>query len=121
MILMAGMMRVQKKQIYMTSEILINSDGRVLNADKEFCEIFSCKNPQAAHNSNILDFIAEDYRKTIVNAFIDTFYGKQKGKLFEIQMIDSTGTPLEVTVNFFPSKSSNGEKATLLIRKKIFE
>ncbi len=117
---MGGMMRVQNKPIYQTSEIIVNSDGRVLNADKEFCEIFNCKSPKASHNSIILDYVADKHRKTIVNAFIDTFYGNQEGKLFEIQMLDNDGIPLDVTVNFFPIKSSNGEKATLLIRKKMF-
>lgn len=117
---MGGMMRVQNKPVYQTSEIIVNSDGRVLNADREFCEIFKCKSPNATHNSIILDYVAEDHRSTLVNAFIDTFYGRQKGKLFEIQMLDHSGKALDVTVNFFPIKSSNGEKATLLIRKKMF-
>ncbi len=117
---MGGMMRVKNKPIYQTSEIIVGADGRVLNADKTFCEIFSCKNPLSSHNSVILDYVAKNHRPTVVNAFIDTFYGRQEGKLFEIQMIDYLGNSLDVTINFFPIKVSNGEKATMLIRKKIF-
>ncbi len=119
MILMGRMMRIENKPMYHTSEIIINADGRVLNADRAFCEIFNCKSPKATHNSIILDYIAEEHKAKIVNAFIDTFYGKQSGKLFEIQMLDYKGYPMDVTVSFFPIKTSNGEKATLLIRKKI--
>ncbi|MCB0505251.1 MAG: hypothetical protein KDC58_07080, partial [Cyclobacteriaceae bacterium] len=89
------------------------------HADKAFCEIFSCKNPDATRNSIVLDFFAEDFKTTVVNAFIDTFYGKQEGKLYEVQMLDVTGTPLDVTINFFPVKTAGGEKATLLIRRKL--
>lgn len=120
MILMGGMKSIKKKAIYHTSEVLVNSNGRILHADKEFCEIFGCKSPKVTHNSIILDFVAESFRKTIVKAFIDTFYRKQEGKLFEIKMVDNEGSLLDVTVNFFPVKSSNSEKAILLIRKKMF-
>jgi hypothetical protein len=120
MILMGGMMRVQNKPIYQTSEVIVNSDGRVLTADREFCEIFSCKNANASHNSIILDYVVEHHRAKVVNAFIDAFYSNQGGKLIEIQMLDYQGNPLDVTINFFPIKSSNGEKATLLIRKRLF-
>ena len=117
--MIGGKIKVQTKSIYMTSEILVNSDGRILHADKAFCEIFGCKNSDAIHNSSVLDFMVEEFRHTAVNAFIDTFYGKQEGKLYEVKMYNSTGTPLDVTINFFLSKASLGEKATLLIRKKI--
>lgn len=116
---MGSMAEIQTKSIYMTSEILVNSDGRILHADKAFCDIFSCKHPDATINSIVLDFIAEEFRHTVVNAFIDTFYGKQEGKLYEVQMLDSAGTALDVTINFFPIKASLGEKATLLIRRKL--
>ena len=117
---MGTLTKMQNESIYHTSEIIVNSNGRILYADKEFCEILNCKNPNATHNSIILDYIAEQDRAKLVNAFIDTFYGRQEGKLFEIQMLDYKGNLLDVTVNFFPIKSSNGEKATLLIRKKMF-
>ena len=120
MILMSRMTNIQEETIFHTSEIIVNSNGRILNADKEFCEIFSCKSPVSTHNSIILDYIAEKDQPTVVNAFIDTFYGGQGGKLFEIQMLNHVGNKLDVTINFFPIKSSNGEKATLLIRKKMF-
>lgn len=120
MILMGKMINIQEETIYHTSEIIVNSNGRVLNADKEFCEIFSCKSPKSTHNSIILDYVADKDQSTVVNAFIDTFYGRQVGKLFEIQMLDHLGNNIDVTINFFPIKSSNGEKATLLIRKKMF-
>jgi len=113
-------MKVENNPIYQTSEIIVNSDGRVLNADKSFCEIFSCKNPGASHNSIILDYVDQKHRPTVVNAFIDTFYSNQEGKLFDIQMIDFSGNTMDVSINFFPIKSSNGQKATLLIRKKLF-
>ena len=116
---MGGMMRVKNKPVYQTSEVIVNSDGRVLNADKEFCEIFSCRSPKASHNSLILDYVVEKYRPTVVNAFIDTFYRNQEGKLVDIQMLDYLGNILDVTINFSPIKSSNGEKASLLIRKKM--
>jgi len=117
---MAALTNVQKDTIYHTSEIIVNSNGRVLNTDKEFCEILNCKSPKAIHNSIILDYVVEKYRKTVVNAFIDTFYGNQEGKLLEIEMIDASGKEIAVTFNFFPIKSSNGEKSTLLIRKRMF-
>ncbi len=113
-------MSTPKETVYHTSEIIVNSNGRVLNTDKAFCEILNCKSPNAAHNSIILDYVAEEDRKTVVNAFIDTFYGQQEGKLLEIKMIDYLGKEVEVTFNFFPIKSSNGERSTLLIRKKMF-
>jgi len=94
--LMAAINNTLKSRYY-TSEIIVNSNGRVLNADKEFCEIINCKSPNGIINSILLDFIADSNKKSVVNAFIDT-----------------------VTFNFFPIKSSNGEKSTLLIRKKIF-
>ena len=117
---MGRMTNMQEETIFHTSEIIVNSNGRILNADKEFCEIFSCKSPISTHNTIILDYIAEKDQITIVNAFIDTFYGRQAGKLFEIRMINHMGNEIDVTINFFPIKSSNGEKATLLIRKKMF-
>ncbi|MCF6361575.1 MAG: hypothetical protein L3J29_12540 [Cyclobacteriaceae bacterium] len=117
---MASTTNIQKDQIYLTSEIIVNSNGRVLNADKEFCEILTCKSPNIAHNSIILDYVVEQDRTTVVNAFIDTFYGNQEGKLFKVKMIDYSGQEIDVTFNFFPIKSSKGEKSTLLIRKKIF-
>lgn len=120
MILMGRMINIQEEIIFHTSELIVNSNGRILSADKEFCEIFGCKNPTATHNSIILDYVAEQDRAKLVNAFIDTFYGRQEGKLFEIQMLDYVGNSIDVNVNFFPIKTSNGEKATLLIRKKMF-
>lgn len=116
---MGSMAEIQTKSIYMTSEILVNADGRILHADKAFCDIFSCKHPDSTRNSIVLDFIANDFKHVVVNAFIDTFYGKQEGKLYEVQMLDVSGTPLEVTINFFPVKAAQGEKATLLIRRKV--
>ncbi|MCF6353152.1 MAG: PAS domain-containing protein [Cyclobacteriaceae bacterium] len=113
-------MNIRKETAYHTSEIIVNSNGRVLNTDKAFCEILNCKSPNVIHNSTILDYVVEEDRKTVVNAFIDTFYGQQEGKLLEIKMIDYLGKEIEVTFNFFPIKSSNGEKSTLLIRKKMF-
>ncbi|MCB0496161.1 MAG: PAS domain-containing protein [Cyclobacteriaceae bacterium] len=116
---MGSMGAIQTKPIYMTSEILINSDGRILHADKAFCDIFSCKNPDATRNSIVLDFFAEDFKHIVVNAFIDTFYGRQEGKRYEVKMLDVSGTPLEVTINFLPVKAAQGEKATLLIRRRV--
>ncbi len=113
-------MSIRKETIYHTSEIIVNSNGRVLNTDKEFCKILNCKSPNAFYNSTILDYVVEKDRKTVVNAFIDAFYGQQEGKLLEIRMIDYLGKEIEVTFNFFPIKSSNGEKSTLLIRKELF-
>ncbi len=118
--LMAAINNTLKERRYYTSEIIVNSNGRVLNADKEFCEIINCKSPNGIINSILLDFIADSNKKSVVNAFIDTFYGHQQGKLFEVKMIDNQGVEIDVTFNFFPIKSSNGEKSTLLIRKKIF-
>lgn len=111
---------IPQEPIFHTSEIIVNSNGRILNADQEFCEILNCKSHKGITNSIILDYIVEEDKKTAVNAFIDVFYGKKAGKLFEIKMIDSTKTEIEVTLNFFPIKGSNGEKSTLLIRKKMF-
>ena len=111
------MIKVEKNPIYQTSEIIINSDGRVLNADNAFCEIFNCKNPETSYNSIILD---EKYQPIVVNAFIDTFYSNHKGKLIEVKMLDFSGNKVDVSINFFLIKSSNGQKATLLIRKKLF-
>jgi len=114
------MNNIQSKPIYMTSEIIVNSDGRILNSDKIFCEIFNCKSTEVTYNSVILDYIVEAFRPTVVNAFIDTFYGKHESKLYEIKMIDFEGVPLDVTIKFSPVRTSNGEKATLVIRKKGF-
>ncbi len=118
--LIGALMNVQNKAVLHTSEIIVNANGRVLAADKAFCEIFGCKKPGAVLNSIFLDLVAEESRKTMVNAFIDAFYGNKAGKLFEINMLDFNSNPLEVTINFFPIKGSNGSKATLLIRKKMF-
>ncbi len=117
---MAAINNIQKESSYYTSEIIVNSNGRVLNADKEFCEIVNCKSPNGITNSILLDFVADNNKKAVVNAFIDTFYGHQQGKLFEVKMLSTQGVEIDVTFNFFPIKSSNGEKSTLLIRKKIF-
>lgn len=117
---MAAISYIKKDHIYHTSKVIVNSKGRVLMADKEFCEILNCKSQLGIKNSIILDFIVEKDKKTMVNAFIDTFYGKKYGKLFEVNMIDSNGLDFEVTINFVPIKGSNGEKSTLLIRKKMF-
>ena len=114
------MTSVQTKPIYMTTEIIVNSDGRILNSDKIFCEIFHCKSAEVTINSVILDYIVDAYRPTVVNAFIDTFYGKQESKLYDIKMLDFEGSSLDVTIKFCPVKASNGEKATLIIRKKGF-
>ncbi len=119
-IAMAASEDMQKDTVYHSSEIIVNSNGRVLHADKEFCEILNYKNSNRIRNSIFLDYIAEKDRKIVVNAFIDTFYGNQEGKLFKINMIDYSGKEVEVTFNFSPVKASNGEKSTLLIRKKMF-
>jgi len=117
---MAASEDVRKGTAYHSSEIIVNSNGRVLNADRAFCEILKYKSSNGIHNSIFLDYVAEKDRKTVVNAFIDIFYGNQEGKLFKINMIDCLEREVEVTFNFFPIKASNGEKSTILIRKKIF-
>jgi len=111
---------MQKNTVYHSSEIIVNSNGRILNANKGFCEILNYKSSNGIHNSIFLDYVAEKDKKTVVNAFIDTFYGNQEGKLLKINMIDYLGKEVEVTFSFFPIKASNGERSTLLIRKKIF-
>ncbi len=110
----------QKEAIYHTSEIIVNSNGRVLNADRKFCEIMNCKSPTVIHNSMLLDLVLEKDKKKVVNAFIDTFYGRKEGKIFEVSLLDYKQNIITVTFNLFPIKSSNGEKSTLLIRKKMF-
>lgn len=110
----------QDKMVYHTSEIIINSNGRILNTDREFCKILNCKSPNAIINSIILDYVSKNDKKIVVNAFIDTFYGKQESKLFKVKMINFQGKEVDVTLNFFPIKTSNGEKSTLVIRKKVF-
>ena len=120
MILMGRMTDIQEETIYHTSEIIVNSNGRILNVDREFCEIFNFKSCEATHNTFILDYVVEKDRSIVVNAFIDTFYGRQVGKLFEIKMLNQLSHEIDVTINFFPIKSSAGDKATLLIRKKMF-
>lgn len=118
--ILSAIMSVQNKPILQTSEIIVNAQGRILSADKAFCEIFDCKKPAAVLNSLFLDLVSEPHRKNMVHAFIDAFYGNQAGKLFEIEMLTAMQKPLPVTVNFFPISGSNGTKSTLLIRKKMF-
>jgi hypothetical protein len=92
--------------------VIISQDSTVLEVDEGFCNLI--EHPKhIVQNRLLLELVHPEDHPTVVNAFIDVFYGIHTPKTYKFRLISSRGHHIHADAIITPDRSNSNPTASI--------
>lgn len=92
--------------------VIISQDSTVLEVDEGFCKLV--EHPKhIIQNRLLLELVHPEDHPTVVNAFIDVFYGIHTPKTYQFRLLNAKGHHIQADAIITPDRSNSSPTASI--------